>query len=418
MKKILYFTVVLFLFFSCSGNSKNDAKNTNQTVDNDVVESVTTKQEIELLPLPKDSILKNITFNNFSYTVYIPQNTDIKNADILLVFDPHASGLLPVEKYQKLASENNIVLIASNNSENSLPSNQYQEILSNITDFTGKHFRKNTISALGFSGGGKVASLLLENTKLDNIITAGAGLSKEIMQQKIVLPKYLSFVGKYDFNYPGLFYQQKQFKENALNTFLYVFNGKHEWPDSRFMQYAFYMIKLSALKKQGKNRQIRDLTSKIKSELYPAGKEKDILIKKQKLDLLVFLLDEYTDVSSFKNELDEIISSDSYKLKMKELNAMFQKENTLKQNYAQAISAKDVDWWKSEIENLNKKAKTKNIDAEIYTRLINYLSLVCYMYVDNSLKNNYKGQARHFLEIYKIIDPENPDVQKFQKQLQ
>ncbi|HQG38564.1 MAG TPA: hypothetical protein PLK15_05490, partial [Chitinophagales bacterium] len=60
--------------------------------------------------------LKNDT--SLSYAVYIPKK--IKTNLAFIFFDPHGSGLMPVQLYQPLADEFGILLIGNNNAANGM----------------------------------------------------------------------------------------------------------------------------------------------------------------------------------------------------------------------------------------------------------------------------------------------------------
>jgi predicted Zn-dependent protease len=56
-----------------------------------------------------------------------------------------------------------------------------------------------------------------------------------------------------------------------------------------------------------------------------------------------------------------------------------------------------------------KRLSQKQDDA-VDQRLLNYLSLVSYMYASGTLKNNQFKEAEKYLTIYEKVDPENPEV--------
>ncbi len=407
MKKLLSIIILTGLFVSCTNKKFSSKENTSNKTENN------TSIIVEKIKFNKDTISK-CNYKNYNYSYFIPKTAKLNTSSILILFDPQASGETPVKKYKNLATEFNVILIASNNSKNGLQQNEYLKILNNVSKLCNNNFNKNELSVCGFSGGGKVASLLniYTNTKIQNLITAGAGLGytpKNIMQT----PDYISFVGNEDFNLPSIVQQNKVLNSQKINNLLYIFHGKHEWPDSNIFRLAFYQIKLKNLSKNDKTN-LRKLTSKFINECTKKLKNvNNIYTKHQILSSIIFTAKNYTNVSKYKKQLQKIESSKEYKEYLKKQSNTFEKEQNLKQNYAAAIATKPAEWWKNEIKNLNKKAKT-NI---MYLRVVNYLSLACYMYIDNSIKTNNISQAKHLLEIYEIIDPGNPDIKKFKNTL-
>jgi tetratricopeptide (TPR) repeat protein len=69
------------------------------------------------------------------------------------------------------------------------------------------------------------------------------------------------------------------------------------------------------------------------------------------------------------------------------------------------MPTKSLEWWLNEIRHLTLKQ-----DDPVDQRLLNYLSLVSYMYASGTLKNNQFQEAEKYLTIYEKVDPENPEV--------
>ena len=56
---------------------------------------------------------------------------------------------------------------------------------------------------------------------------------------------------------------------------------------------------------------------------------------------------------------------------------------------------------------------TENIKMD--KRLINYISMISYMYSSNAIKNNDLNSLEKYLSIYREVDPENPDYIAFRE---
>jgi len=76
-----------------------------------------------------------------------------------------------------------------------------------------------------------------------------------------------------------------------------------------------------------------------------------------------------------------------------------------------AISKQSIDWWKSQVAQINQKIKTVSDNEEkfMYKRLLNYLSLATYMDISGALKRGLYPDAEKLNIIYTIVDPENPE---------
>ena len=131
-------------------------------------------------------------------------------------------------------------------------------------------------------------------------------------------------------------------------------NGKHEWPDEKTFEQAFYFLNNET----------------------------------EKLNL---------------------ISLTDDKIKMLE-----QEQNT-HQAYVSSFQTEDMNFWEKEISRLNQQ---KAIDKTgLSERLLGYISLVCYSYANKMLQQNQMKDAEKFLMVYKMADPINSDCDLFYAQL-
>ena len=81
------------------------------------------------------------------------------------------------------------------------------------------------------------------------------------------------------------------------------------------------------------------------------------------------------------------------------------------QYYAANLKSKDANWWKDAVDKLNTDIKSST-DKEIVLqnkRVLNYLSLAAYMVSTGVLNSGDVEKAKKLLEIYSMIDPENPE---------
>ena len=87
-------------------------------------------------------------------------------------------------------------------------------------------------------------------------------------------------------------------------------------------------------------------------------------------------------------------------------------ERIEQQNLANAVSVRDTEWWNTKILELKQRSANSESPEENLAnqRLLNYLSLLSYMYADNALKNNKLIEAQKYLFIYEKADPDNTEV--------
>ncbi len=300
--------------------------------------------------------VKVINDTSLSYALYLPKSYDVQKANrIIFIFDAHAGGVLPVNKYKSLAEKYHIILAASNNSKNGQNATERNHI---ITEFMGDvekqfHVDRKKIYTAGFSGGARVATLVaLYNGNVAGVIGCGAGFP-QVQNPVNTSFQWVGIVGNKDFNYLELVNLNRQLKANRFKSRLLVFKGKHEWPPTEVMDDAFRML---------------------------------------------------LEHASFKSTFEVIDNPDNRVLEQKEIQQQ--------QMLARAMDEKPWSWWKKEIliltSDANKRASSQ--EALMHDRLVNYLSMISFIYTNRALKNNQTDAAEKYLKIYETVDPDNPDV--------
>lgn len=342
-----------------------------------------------------------------AYYYYLPSiyktNTELP---ILIFFDAHAIGDLPLKKYKKLSEKFGYILIGSNKSENGLTENQYFSIYNNIKNDISKKFsfNKARIYTSGFSGGARVASMIaISEGGIIGVIACGAGFPQLNGENQNKF-NFVGIAGNIDFNYTEL----KQLanyldNQNYKNHFI-GFNGKHEWPPDSVMLEAFYWLETNAMRDSLKPKN-DSLISEIQTFYNKQFEMATDNTEKFKIsETIISFLDGLTDIETIKKKNWELINKSDVKQYLKKETIDIESEITERNNYAKYLNENDLDWWKSEINKLNAKSDLKS------ARLLNYLSLMFFMSADGALKQNAIEEAAAILDLYKLADPENSDV--------
>jgi len=293
---------------------------------------------------------------SISYAVYLPRSYDIKKSNrILFMFDAHARGSLPIEKYQSLAEKYHIIIAASNNSKNGQSATERNYIITTFMSDVEKQFHiDNTkIYTAGFSGGARVATLIaLFNSNVAGVIGCAAGFP-QVQNPVNKSFTWIGIAGNRDFNFLELKNMNRQLDANGWKSHLLVFDGKHEWPPKEVMDEAFQIV----------------LNDKSKNLTY-----------------------DYKGNSSDK--------------------ALENQEIQQQKMLARAMEEKSSTWWNNEITQLeNDTSTTVTINKRLMNhRLLNYLSMITYIYTDRALKLNNIESVSKYLSIYERVDPNNPDM--------
>lgn len=232
-----------------------------------------------------------------SFALFLPAGySDTTRFPVIIFFDPHGDGTVPLKLYKDLANEFHYVLIGSNSSKNGMNFDETNTVANNLIHETRTRFsiNENKITLCGFSGGAKVALLTGEsNPKIRTIIYCGAAVPVK-PDHHITL---LGFAGTKDMNYTDVVLFERTLADTSISHFIVQWGGKHEFPTPDVFRDAFTFLTTGTIKDYDKKQ--------------------------------------------------PTITSE----KMRE-------EQNIKQQYITALQQQDLNWWKNEIASLNEKKKS------------------------------------------------------------
>jgi dienelactone hydrolase len=398
-----------FFHFSCSSTTEATKK---ISVTNTVAENKTPTDE----PVHADSIIEKITCEDhpqFSYSLLVPNNYQAeKTWPLVIFFDPHAAGDLPLKKYRALANQFGFIFAGSNNSKNNLnPPGAYAEIYKALrTDLEKKlNIQKNRIYLAGFSGGARVAlNLGLADNSVAGVIANSAGFDPANAPLRDGFVVY-GLAGDEDFN----LLEQKRTEKNlqqypSLIHQLAEFNGKHEWAPLERMRDAFIFLECAARYKKistATNTNVEDAYQSLENQL---KKTKD---KKLRLKLLQntsgFSLAGICS-KAIQREAESVSKSDFAKQLFAEEEKADAEETVLQNNYAQKVFTESADFWNATVANWEATPKN-NSKYKLNCRLQSYISMVVYISLQSPEGKQNVLLREKLLLIYELVDPKNSE---------
>jgi len=281
-------------------------------------------------------------------------------------------------------------------------------------DVSGKfNIDNKRIYTSGFSGGARVASsLAIMNGGIAGVIGCAAGFPQtEVIQKNLFY--YIGIVGNEDFNYLEMNDLDSYLDKSALKHQLIIFDGKHDWPPENIMEEAFLWLLVNAAKEKRatlNDSLIAESFKSLESQIGAAAKGNDPLTLYQVLKKTENFYDGLEDVSAYRKKLDELQKSTGYLKYRKSESEIRRQEYSKQQEFLKSFNNKSFNWWKNEIEGLNKLEKSKDHKISlIERRLKSYISLGSYMNTSGALKAGDKAATEHYLQIYRMIDPWNVD---------
>jgi pimeloyl-ACP methyl ester carboxylesterase len=403
VKRPFVILLVIYLLIALSCQNQGTRKSLNAS--RDILEE---KGKV----IPDIACLKN---PDIRYSLYLPSGyTTSAKFPLILAFDPHGSGNLPVEQYKSLAERYGYILMGSNNSKNGLPMNETESIITSMFEEITDSYPIDTsrIYLMGFSGGARIASLVaLYYGGVKGVIGCGAGFPGTNQPGRFRFD-YIGFAGNADFNMNELVSLDEQLEEQGFRHSLIIFDGKHEWPPAEIMEYAFIWNDFCA-RKDGKNTVsiFNDdfFAAMINKALQEAEVHKSLYEKKLALQQMIQFEKGLVPVDHEQMELARLLSSEAYKKEEKKINALRDKERQEQQMFNENFYVKDLSWWKNKIKNYELRITTgaDKEDELMCKRIISYLSLLAYMNYTGATNAGATEKADFALEVYRIVDPEN-----------
>ncbi len=351
------------------------------------------------------------------YHIYLPDGYNEANKfPVIFAFDPHARGDIPVAGLAPAADIFGYIIVGSDNFYNNVnnPGYIFQSLLSDVT--RRYHVDQDRLYLAGFSGGARVAGALgLSSNRFKGIIACGAGVGMQPKQVRNKNIQVINIAGK-----EGVNYQEVKRADRIQNRYmnihhLILFNEGHQWPPDSVLFSAVVCLESEAVRKG------LDDNAKEKLKQYYAY-YKNILNKQIEEERYVdaynmsceglYMFKELFNVKYFNRQKERLEAHEAVLNHHKKVDHLEKVEQQVKQKYIKAFPQRSISWWKNEVDVLKDKIKNEqNEDTKyMYIRLNNFLSMLGYIFTDRSINQDNIPATSRYLSIYKMVDPENPDL--------
>lgn len=354
---------------------------------------------------------------NITYALFLPpQYAKGKPCPLLMLFDPHGSGLLPVNLFNAEAAKNGFIIAGSNNSKNGMDFEQTTAIYRKmLTDITSRFdIEKKAVYLGGFSGGSRVAgAVAITVGGIAGVVGCGAGLPA-INRNPAGPFSYLAVVGNQDFNYTEIRQLDEMLESAHYQHHLLVFDGIHQWPPKELLPDIFTWLRFDAMRQQAIPADRNEINlfiennDKIAGALATEGKfsaQQAVYFK------MLHYLQGLTDVEPLKSEIKRLSTEKEVIAYQKQQQKLLDLEQELQQKYSPELNLKNVDWWKPEaahLQSLTKQSRKPEV-SQVYQRVLAFLSMNYYMYANDALKRGNLVSAEKYIEIYRLVDPGNTE---------
>lgn len=368
---ILLLIAFSICFYSCDSGKISERQNSNSSSQDSIHAEKTFHHFDKTIINQTISTVNNYTSDTFqSYSIYLPKDYDIgKSFPLIIFFDAHARGKLPLKKYQMLSDKYQFVFVSSNKSQNGMSLTETQNIASAILkDVTVRvNINSKLIFTSGFSGGSKVAcTFAFNNSAIRGVIACASPFSERISEIKN-MPQIFLLSGNKDFNMLSMVQADLELSDAGFTHQLFIYDGKHDWPDEKYFEIAMKWLIIKAanqdlIEKKNQPKEIPDFNEWYNTRI--------------------------TDAVVLKQEAAE----------QQSLNEQFQ--------------IWEIPKWTEKIKELKDKEESGYPSSIRFlaSRELNYLSMLGYIYSENFLNQNNLNAANHFLKIYELVDAKNPDA--------
>ncbi len=335
---------------------------------------------------------------------------------LLLFFDPHGSGTLPLEHYRSLARRYGYILAGSNSTRNGMDGKSIERVLrltrEDLLDLFPVDSRR--FYAAGFSGGARVAALMaLTDPTVRGVAACGGGLPATGNLPPVRFD-LISFAGEEDFNLPELLQLDASLAGQPCRHTFILFPGRHEWPPAGVFDDAFVWFDLNAMKDSLLPRNEEEIDTFVAEKTRRLRRAAGPLEKERLLQQLIAFLEGLRDTAPYEKSLKELRRSRAFRQAQEDFNSLLLEEKGMEQYYMKHFGDRSFSWWRAEMDKLDRQAARSDGERRAsLLRVKHFLSLVAYMQTERALKE-HRAEAGDHLALYRLLDPENPDVWFFE----
>lgn len=353
-----------------------------------------------------------------TYQVFVPahQKTD-HDLPLLVAVDPHGSGKTAIDHLKQAAAKYPAVLVASNLIQNNDP-NFIKELDELVADARQRFSPGTHVYLVGFSGGARMVLGYAANRMVDGVIASGAFAAPD--QLSAIKCPVMGLIGMDDFNFLETAQYVLSPESMPSNAHIELTRASHEWPGKDRLANVFGWFRLSdESDKRFGSQQIKQYIKDQQARIDSLAEVGD-LIQAACISRNMAATDRFEKIGSFRSEANDLNNKDSYKKQLSQLVESLRFEVNMRQTYGQALLAESEDWWKKEISALHEKVNSEPdaMTQMAYKRLSGFLGIVCYSYSGQFAAQKDVPRLEQILKIYRLAEPDNPDMKHFSEILE
>ena len=208
--------------------------------------------------------------------------------------------------------------------------------------------------------------------------------------------------------------EMKQLDKNLSNFHAYhqfiTFNSTHKWPPHQVLEQALHVLQLFNMQRNLDHRNdsliscfLTDNSTQIRG-LLSANNTDSLIIAYNSLRNVIQACQGLTNLSSLETEKKELEKNEALKDYINRSNTIELTESKKQQEFSKSYTTQSNDWWTKEINKLKSDSKIAKdaLERQSCRRLLAFISLMSYSYVNSAIAQQNWDAASHFLLIYGI----------------
>jgi dienelactone hydrolase len=359
---------------------------------------------------------KGLVDSSLNYSFYLSKTYNGKDKlPVIFFFDPHANGKLPLNYYKALAEKYGYIFIASNQIKNGLPANSTTRIFESLLREAKQRFAidENRMFTAGFSGGAKLAILFAQQYReIIGVIACGASLPMVPDHEPTYY--YAGIIGNQDFNYLESNQTFSVFDQKGYDYTSVVFDGVHAWAPKDAFDFALNGLDVFCMKSKRLDKDdiwLDKLWKQMQDSLTAQASRNDLFAQHQTLRQASRWFYGLKSIKEIRQNEMALQNNPEFVTLIRKKQRLLKKEIGLRSEFIRAIELRDLDWWNTEIANINKSVDNPDKEIALVShRLLNYISMASFMLTKTDLDDGKLDEANKKIQIYKLVDPENPDA--------
>ncbi|MFM9052892.1 MAG: hypothetical protein ACKOKF_11340, partial [Bacteroidota bacterium] len=310
------------------------------------------------IPTLKKGILEEHRISikgNHPYSVYIPSTFDsLQRLPVTILLDPQGAASEVISKYSFIAENHRRILVCSEDFKNGMDADASLQVISSLIEEAIHVLRADpsAIHLMGFSGGAR-ASIIAggQIPGISSLTYCGAAPPSGSISLRI---PSLGIAGIRDMNFTEVLYFTSSLDTTFNKPTMLATATHHEWPDTATFRIISGWAEIVSCRKSTRcdSTIIQQTATLTKARI---KLQRDPILRDLLLRFMVTTFDGFIPLNEENKEMQNNLRSREFGSSLNAFRTGLQFETAVRQEFADAFKAKDLNWWKPRIDDLMNK---------------------------------------------------------------